>query len=77
MNILNGNHHHELNTLVEINIGLGLWCFMPLSTIFQLYPGDSFLDGGNRSKPSTCHKSLTNFFLSHNVVSITPLMTKI
>jgi len=37
---------------------------MPLTTIFQLYRGISFIGGGNRSawrKPLTCRKSLTNF----------------
>ena len=41
------------------SVELGLWCLMPLSTIFQLYRG-----GGNRSswrKPPTCCKSPKNF----------------
>jgi hypothetical protein len=58
---------------------LGLWYLMPLSTLFQLYRG-----GWNQStqrKPQICHKSLTNFgifklFLSHNVVSSAPLLSR-
>jgi len=37
---------------------------MPLSAIFQLYCGVSFISGGNRRtwrKPPICLKSLTNF----------------
>ena len=47
--------------------------------IFQLYFGGNFIGGGNRStqrEPPTCRKSLTNF-ISHNVVSSTPRMSKI
>jgi len=43
-----------------LRIGLVLWCLMPLSTIFQLYGGISFIGGGNRRKPLTYRKSLIN-----------------
>ena len=51
---------------IHDKIVFDLWCFMPLSTIFQLTYifGVSFIGGGNRitwRKPPTCHKSLTNF----------------
>jgi hypothetical protein len=39
------------------------WCLAPLSKIFIVV--DSFIGGGNRRtrrKPSTCRKSVTNFF---------------
>ena len=39
----------------------GLWCLMPLSTIFQLYCGGHFIGGENQRKPPTCCKSLKNF----------------
>jgi len=35
----------------------------------------SFIGGGNRRKPPTCHKSLSN--LSNNVVSSTPRLSGI
>jgi hypothetical protein len=47
-----------------IGLGLGSWCLMPLSTIFQFIMVVSFIGGGNRStpkKPLTFRKSLTNF----------------
>ena len=46
--------------------GLGLWCLMPLSTIFQLYRG------GNRRKPPTCRKSLTNYHIKLYRVHLNP-----
>ena len=46
-----------------IKLLLGLWYLTPLSTIFQLYCGVTLLveNRTTRRKPSTCHKSLTNF----------------
>ena len=55
---------HSIIGSYEINLNCVGLRLRSLSTIFQ------FIDGGNRRKPPTCHKSLTN--LSHNVVTITP-----
>jgi hypothetical protein len=49
-NILRNHLHTIMLTLC------GSWCLTPLSTIFQLYLGR-----GNRRKPPTCRKWLTNF----------------
>jgi hypothetical protein len=43
-----------------------LWCWVPLSTLFQLYRGGQvyWCGGGNRPKPPTWRKSLTNFAMN-------------
>ena len=48
--------------------GLGLWCLMPLSTIFQLDHGGQVLLVEETGVPGENHQQT----LSHNVVSSTP-----
>jgi hypothetical protein len=35
-------HTVEIISIRLVWFNLGLWCLMPLSTIFQLYPGSQF-----------------------------------
>ena len=53
---------------------LGLWCLMPLRTIFQLYRGSQFYWWIKSEYPEKNHWSVASDWqtLSHNVVSSTP-----
>jgi hypothetical protein len=49
---------------------VGLWCLMPLSTIFQFYHEVSFIGGGNRSnqrKPQTGRKSVKLYHIMYTM----------
>jgi len=63
----------DVDILRKSYIELGLWCLMPLSTIFQLYRGRQFYWWRKLEYPEKNHRSTASYSqtLSHNVVSST------